>query len=251
MKIKLSLGICALALLTIASSRSSASARPTPMQADLTFEELGLCFEVDLPSSWRLERNEGRLATPFMDSRAELVLLVRSQQRFTSLRMLDGERRTLLELALPGVRASGLAQIELEHEGATLAELLHDYPSGRYLVEATTPTGERIVGFTTLSTEFPGAFALLSPKPTTPVPMDAVKVAWTPARAADHYVLEIESDELGMSFEIELPATQTAFEVPAALLQPGQPYDISLTVRGDTDNELEVEGGFWTAQRTH
>lgn len=35
----------------------------------------------------------------------------------------------------------------------------------------------------------------------------------------------------------------TDFTVPATVLVPGQAYEYSLTAKGDTDNETEIEGG--------
>jgi hypothetical protein len=79
------------------------------------------------------------------------------------------------------------------------------------------------------------------------VPAGDVTLAWTPARGAARYTLEVEQEELGFALEVSLPAWQTSFTVPAAMLQSGLPYEYSLAVQGDTDNELELEGGFVTA----
>jgi hypothetical protein len=44
----------------------------------------------------------------------------------------------------------------------------------------------------------------------------------------------------------QLPAWQTSYTLPPDMLQPGETYEYSLVVQGDTDNELEIEGKLLT-----
>jgi hypothetical protein len=145
--------------------------------------------------------------------------------------------------------SAGLTEISVECAGPTLAELLREFPPGAYQILGTALDGSLHLGTATLTSQFPGLFGLVSPAPGATLATEAVFVSWSPSPGARDYELEIEQESIGMSFSIRLSPDQIAFHVPPEILEHGQTYDISLTVRGDTDNELEVETSFSTAPR--
>ena len=98
-----------------------------------------------------------------------------------------------------------------------------------------------------LSHELPGPFAVVSPLPDAVVATREATLAWTPSSRAARYILEIEQHELGFRLEVALPPLETSFTIPSGLLRTGERYEYSLTVEGDTDNELEIEGTFRVA----
>ena len=213
----------------------------------LPFEQLSLHIEIDLPSIWSPGHVNDPPLRSYLDFPAEVVLVASAPRGFGRLRVLNSARETVFDLDLRREAACGLSEIELESEGATLRDVLQDYPGGEYLVQAVTVDGVPLEGVVTLTPQFPGFFAALAPSPDEMVPFGDVTIAWTPSRGAVVYELEIEQEELGFGFTIELPASQTSFQLPVQILQPGRAYEYSLAVKGDTDNELEVEGGFRTA----
>ncbi len=205
------------------------------------FEELGLHLEVDLPAVG------ARAPAGLLELPAEVVLSAAAPVGLSRVSLLSADGRCLLQLeSMPG-QTLGVAEVELESEGATLGAVLDAYPPGLYRVEATLFDGSRVQSTTTLSAAFPGPFQVTSPAPGALVPAGEATLTWTPARGAKRYTLEIEAEELGFELRTTLPATQTAFTIPAGLLVAGQPYEYSLAVQGDTDNELELEGAFATA----
>jgi len=234
------------ALTVLCASWSLSAGEAAPGAPALAFEELGMHYEVDLPSSGDRE-SYGVLQARLLGLPAELVLQVKSPRPFTRLRVLDSAWRTVFDLSQPRRTASGLAEIELESEGETLRELLENFPCGAYFVEATCVDGVLVEGFATLKPRLPGFFGVVVPLPGERVAHADLTLAWTPSEGAAGYSLEIEQEELDFSLEIQLPPSQTSFRVPAHVLLPGQTYEYSLAVRGDTDNELEVEGKFFVS----
>lgn len=213
----------------------------------LAFEELGLHIEVDLPSGTAF-RDAGGLLPPHVlrGLASELVLSVRAPLGLSSLQVLDAQAHALFEVALSERPGCGVSELELESEGSSLAELLDEYPTGPYVVRATAVTGEVFEGVALLSARLPGSFEVTSPAPDAVVPPGDVTISWTPAPGAVHYVLEVEQEHTGFVLETRLAAGTTSVSVPAQWLEAGQPYDYSLLVQGDTDNELELEGRFYT-----
>lgn len=230
------------------SSASSARATTAPAQA-LAFEELGLHIEVDLPSDLAAHARWGPLPPhAFRGLASELALHLRAPLGLASLQVFDAHARTIFDVRLPERPVCGVREIELESESSSLADLLCEYPPGPYLVHARAITGQSIQGVVLLSARLPGSFGVTSPAPDAVVPPGDVLIAWTPARGAVHYVLEVEQKDTGFVLETRLAAGTTSYTLPAQLLEAGQPYDYSLLVQGDSDNELEIEGRFFTPQ---
>ncbi len=222
------------------------TARPVPRES-LSFRELGLSLEVDLPAvppvSWS---NASLLELP-----AELALHADAGVRLRDLRVLDADDRQVLRIDTSMGRASGIAEVNLEVQGDSLGQLLQEFPRGCYRVEATTVHGAVVYGEVVLRVRLPGPFHVVSPAPDDVVPLDAAEITWTPARGASGYVLEVEAESGEAGFEIRLPPTTNRFLVPERLLSADSAYEYSLVVQGDTDNELEVEGRFRTARAAH
>ena len=215
------------------------NARPRPT----AFEELKMHIEVDLPSP--------ALAGFPLDFPAEVVLEASSEHRFAAIQVMDHAGRPVLALDCPSSRTLGISELALDCKDVTLRDALREYPPGNYLVQATTVDGASIEGTAKLERGFPGFFAVVSPLPQQVVRSENVTISWTPSRGASRYELEIEQDEIGFVYKVRLPPWQTSFELPARTLEPGTTYEFSLTVQGDTDNELEVEGSFVTARGNH
>lgn len=231
-------------ILSVAWSGNQSLARRTQ---SLPFDDLRMHLEVDLPARRGPDADRPALPRSLLELPAEVVLEASSNSGLASIRLMDSAKRTILRFDCADAMPLGVSELILETEGVTLGEVLRQYYPGDYRLEGTTIDGGRIEGTVKLSDRFPGFFTVLSPLPGgAPSPGD-VTISWTPSRGAARYVLEVEQDELGFVFETRLPPWQTSFTIPAQVLQPGESYEYSLVVQGDTDNELEVEGGFVTA----
>lgn len=180
---------------------------------------------------------------------AELALSVRATAGIERLRLLDAYGCVVAVVNQPKKSACGMMELDLEWEGATLTELLNEYPPGAYQIQALSIDGESIERCVHLYARFPAPFAVTSLPPDAVVPHHDVTLSWTPARGAVRYVLEVEQPESGFELTLVFPPTETKFTLPAVLLEPNRPYEYSLVVQGDTDNELELEGRFTTTDR--
>lgn len=235
-----SLGVLGLACLLLAPGE--ASPRPGPARLG-AFEELSLHIEVDLPSpDFRWPGHALPLAA-ISGLAAEVVLELETDEPLASLRLLRGTREVLALGSAPESRL-GIHELSLEAEGGTLAQLLEAYPPGDYEVEALTLAGDRLRGTARLGAAFPGPFRVLSPAAGDVLPPGDVLLTWSPARSAACYVLEIEQEQSGFSLELRMQPGERRCVIPAQVLRAGETYDYSLTVQGDNDNELELEGRF-------
>ena len=231
---QLLLALCASAVLLPASRSNAAAPR--------SFERIALHLEVDLVAGQAREPIRSLLDMP-----AELVLAVESQAALAEVDLVDASDESVLGARFTDTRALGVFETELEFEAETLADLLREIPPGAYRVVGTAADGARFQGAVEFAPELPGPFRLLSPPPGAQLGLEDVVFEWTPARGAAAYTLEIEDEDLGMTYETRLSPAQTFFQVPAAILTAGRSYDISLTVSGDTDDELELETRIQTA----
>ncbi len=204
-----------------------------------TFEHLRLHVEVDLPTSRaQLMRLD---AHSFLDLPAEVELSARVDGGLARLELFDPAGRSTVVIDSPTSAAFGLSELKYEGAAVSLRELLRQFEPGAYRAMGKTLDGAEVEGWANLRIEFPGPFAVTTP---TEVPRskDGVVIEWTPSRGAVEYRFEIESDAAGFSFEQTLPAHRTSITLPPGLLQNGEAYEYSLSVKGDTDNELEIEG---------
>lgn len=101
-----------------------------------------------------------------------------------------------------------------------------------------------LVGETRLTYDFPYRFEVVSPTPDEVLPRTDASIEWNASLGATRYKLEVESMESDFSIEVILPADQTEFCIPAAILDDSVSYEYSLTAQGDNDNETEMEGTF-------
>lgn len=210
------------------------------------FDELRMHVEVDLPSRSGAVRARSAFSPDLLGLPAEVVLSASAHRSFDRIRMRDAAGRLRFELACPSGTTLGISELSLECEGVTLATALREFPPGDYFVEATTIDGGLVEGTVELRAGLPGLFAVVSPAAGEALSADDVTIAWTPSRGAARYLLEVEQEETEFSFSITLSPSRTHFTLPAHVLEPGRPYEYSLVVQGDTDNELEVEGSFVT-----
>jgi hypothetical protein len=234
-------GLCAAAFLSLPWNDLPARLRSEP----LAFESLRMHLEVDLPPA---PSGFQQRPLPLLKLPAEVSLEVEAPCGLARIELMDSLKKQVLQLGFPENKVLGVSELSLEITGDTLGDALREYPPGDYHVVATTFDGARIEGVARLSAQFPGMFAVISPLPGEIISSSDVKIDWTPASGAKYYVLEVEQDELGFLFEKRIPAWQTGFTVPAQVLEPGEAYEYSLLVKGDTDNELEVEGSFVMAR---
>ena len=207
------------------------------------FEKLSLHVEIDLPplgsGAWEEIQHTGDLRR----LPAELVLDVECERPLSSLRMVDASGTTRFELATVPSPSAGMAEISIECAETPLFEILRDFPSGAYGIIGRTTDGRPVEGTVSLVHRFPGLYAVVRPLPGASLSAEHATIAWSRARGAVRYRLEVE-DDAGFGIEMVVPASSTSVTLPPGLLQADTEYEYSLVAEGDTDNELEFEGTF-------
>jgi hypothetical protein len=182
------------------------------------------------------------LEVDWPDLATELVLESESEEPLAQLSLHDTAGVPLCNLDPATFGGIGVAELAVEATGIPLAQALATYPEGRYLVRGRTLSGALVQAMVPLSHRFPGPFQVLPVEQAGP--SAPVTIAWTPSLGAKRYLLEVENDELGESFEFALGAHRTSVTLPPGLVVQGQTYEVSLASEGDTDNQLEIETGF-------
>lgn len=239
MKTQLSAGLAVVALLS-----QDAFFRVRPHEDVVPFEELRLHLEVDLPSIDPVDGRWVATRAAMLDLPAEVVLEVESEKGLRDLCLLRPTGLPAFDVVSRSAQLMGASEVVLECAGVTLRDALLEYPPGEYVVAGTALDGTRLQGSVTLEHRLPGLFTVQSPPPRAVLPAGDVTIAWTAARGAARYSLEIEQEESDFCLELMLPADRRSVTIPAGLLPAQGSCEYSLLVQGDTDNELEIEGEF-------
>lgn len=227
-RIGAALAACGLIVLAVEASGARSASLSESEDVQAPFTELELHLEVDLRT----------LAT-------ELVLESKALEPMIQVALYDGAGTQLFDLNPASFQGIGLSEISAEAEAVSFGVACSLYPEGEYAVHGLTLSGKPVTGKVQLSHRLPGPFRLL---PVEQSPLDgSVTIAWTASARAARYVLEVESDVLGESFEFVLGNQRTRVTLPGEFFQQQVPYEISLVSEGDSDNELEIEAGFQLA----
>jgi len=200
----------------------------------IAFETLAITLEVDES-----------------DDDAKLRVSAEAPARLASLAVRAPDGELVFELRTPqrdrvaGTR--GAKEIELASDEVRLAELLASYPAGVWSIEGRGELGERFAGTAILSHEVVPApnDATTEIDPAT----GAAHVTWSAVSGATAYLVDISNEVLGLELQVTLPATETCFELPACLLEPGATYEVGVGSIGVDGNLAVLEGWFATADQ--
>ncbi len=195
------------------------------------FEKLSMHIEVDLPGGT-----------------AELEFEAETEADLTHLALFDRSGMPLVAVDINKRSGLELNAIALGADGGSVGELLNTYPAGPYFVRGTTSHGLQVWGTVMLSPDLPARFHVVEPPDRGVLRRHAATLSWHPSAGAAQYTLEIEKDSGEHCLEVVLPTSCVSFTIPSEVLAAGSSYDYSLVARGDTDNEIEVEGSFTVAE---
>jgi hypothetical protein len=158
--------------------------------------------------------------------------------------------RTVIDFRAPDASTLGMRQFEFESpEPPDAAAVKAAYPAGAYSFSAQTVGGKALKGSAALSHELPGVVSFVRPTPEEEgVSADGMRIVWTAVDGVSGYIVEIEQEDLGVSLETRLPATETSFSVPRGFLAPGTEYDLGIATMTKEGNISFVETSFTTAE---
>ena len=185
------------------------------------------------------------------DGDVEVVFKVKGRDEgLAKLSVVSPDGGTVIDFTAPGVSAMGIREFVFESPEPTDVEgLKAAYPAGIYTFSGTSATGKELRGESTLSHELPATTSLLRPSAGAHnVPVEDLKITWTPVAKVSGYVIEIEQDELEVHLEATLPGSATRFAVPDGFLRPGTEYDLGIGTVSEAGNVSFVETSFTTAE---
>ena len=165
------------------------------------------------------------------------------------LTVVSPDGRPVIEFSAPDASTLGIRKFHLESpEPNDVDSLQSAYPEGTYAFTGTDVTGRAFHGESALDHRLPTPAAILSPHPgALDVPREGLVVVWKAVGDAVGYVVEIEQDELDMSFSARLPASFTRLAVPSGMLSPRTRYQLSIATISAQGNISVLETIFTTA----
>jgi hypothetical protein len=143
----------------------------------------------------------------------------------------------------------GLREFVFESPEPAGEAILAAYPEGTYTFTGISSIGERFRGQAVLSHQLPPAVTILHPADDAVVSQAALTIQWSPVTGIREYVVEFENESADPEqiLKVNVPASQTSFEIPSSMLVPGASYQVGVWTVGTNGNITVVEVSFSTA----
>lgn len=183
------------------------------------------------------------------DSDAEVVIRASADAGVKVLTVVGPDGRTLVEFKSPdsrlGIRSFSLESPEPKDDEGLRA----DFPQGIYHYTATSMAGASLKGSARLNHETPIGSSLVVPRDgQADVPVNGLKVQWTPVAGVEKYVIILEDEDRDLELEAEVSAAVTSFNVPEGYLNPGTEYKLAVGTVAPSGGRTFVEIAFSTAK---
>jgi hypothetical protein len=107
-------------------------------------------------------------------------------------------------------------------------------------------SGDCLEGSVFLSHELAPATTLLAPEQDEEVPAGDLTLEWAAVPEAVLYVVELQNEDLGNEFTLEVLPPVTSLTLPAAVVIPGSEYQFGVAVTTAVGNVTAVELTFTT-----
>jgi hypothetical protein len=185
------------------------------------------------------------------DGDVEVVFKLKSgDEGLAKLTIVSPDGRKVVDFSAPDATTLGIRQFDFESpEPPDVARLKAAYPEGEYTFSGATAGGDSFEGSSTLRHALPATATFVHPAPDAEgVPAEGLEIRWGRVPGVSAYVLEIEQDDLGVGLEARLPASATAFSMPAGFLVPGTEYDLAIGTVTEEGNVSFVETSFTIAE---
>lgn len=191
--------------------------------------------------SVRLEQN----AT---DGDSEVVLFAKGQDEgLRNLVVLAPDRRRVVANVVGAPDGVGLREFVFESaEPPDLDAVLAAFPRGSYFFFGVTMSGRCLMGAATLSHALAPDATLLTPEDEQIVPVDQVTLRWMPVPGAVRYIVELNNEDTGAEYLLDVFPPTTQLAIPAEFLVPGSEYQFVVGVDARNGNRTFVERTFFT-----
>ena len=205
------------------------------------------CFQPGPVLAAPFESLEIRLERNVTDGDAEMVLeAVSGDCGLTSFRVRAPGGAIVAQL-YSGPPTLGTREVLVESPEPSVAEVRAAYPAGVYRFSGQTFCGETLNGTASLQHAFPPPSEIVSPEPDAEdVPLHDVILEWSAVAGASAYRIELEQEDLGISWVLDVPAETTDIEIPESLLVAGHEYEVGVGVIAANRNISFVESTFTT-----
>jgi hypothetical protein len=145
-------------------------------------------------------------------------------------------------------RGIGIREFLLESaEPPELDLVLGSFPEGTYTFLGRTVGGDCVTGEADLSHGLAPATTLLTPAEDDVVEVDDLLLSWAAVPGAERYVVELNNEDTGSEFTLEVFPPATSLVIPAELLAEDSEYQFAVGVKMPDGNVTFVELAFFTA----
>lgn len=124
----------------------------------------------------------------------------------------------------------GLREFVFESPEPPGEAILAAYPEGTYTFTGVSSIGERFRGQAVLSHELPAPVTILHPAQDARVGTSSLTIQWSAVTEISEYVIEFENESADPEqiLRVNVPASQTSFEIPSSMLAPGADYQVGV-----------------------
>lgn len=126
--------------------------------------------------------------------------------------------------------------------------ILAAYPEGTYTFTGVSSIGERFRGQAVLSHELPAPVTILHPAQNARVGAGSLSVQWSAVTGISEYVIEFENESADPEqiLRVNVPGSQTSFEIPSSMLAAGADYQVGVWTVATNGNVSIAETTFST-----
>jgi hypothetical protein len=186
------------------------------------------------------------------DGDAEVVFEIKGgDEGLSKLAVKTPDGRTVINFVASDPSTLGMRQFRFESPEPRDAKALKSaYPEGVYTFDGATASGAKLHGTARLNHTLPAPVTNLQPKDSADnVPLNGVKITWSPVSGLAGYLVYVEQAELDVNVSAKLPASATSFVIPDGFLQARTAYQLGVGTVTREGNVSFIETTFVTAAK--
>ena len=185
------------------------------------------------------------------DGDTEVVIdLTAGDEGLRTLNIRTPDGRSIARVASHDPSSGGMREFYFESPEPEGDAILASYPEGTYIFYGRSTSGELFLSSAELSHSLPAAPTITNPVQDEVVGSDALTIHWSNVSGIAQYIVEIENESADpeQARTVNVPASLTSFDVPAALLVPGADYQVGIAAVGQNGNLTVTETTLSTAE---
>lgn len=183
------------------------------------------------------------------DADTEVVISAKAgDEGLHTLSIVTPDRRHVTHVLSLDRSMMGLREFVFESPEPEGEAILAAYPEGTYTFSGVSTIGELFRGVAVLSHQLPAPVTILHPQEGAELPADTLTIQWSAVPAIREYIVEFENESADPEqvLKVNVPASQTSFQVPSSMLVPGASYQVGVWTVATNGNISVVETSFST-----